>query len=93
MTFSLPTIHLNGTGAHTLYKEYRHAYESLQTAIEALAAATCHQRDFYPQGPDAWDLAQMERREMILRLREAQDYIQQWRNHAHDHLLSSQHAA
>ena len=47
---ALPTIHLNGTGAECLAAEYHEVYLAIGRASEALEAATCNARDFYPQG-------------------------------------------
>jgi hypothetical protein len=50
---TLPTIHLNGTGADSLEREYRAVRRAIAAAANALQAATCNQRDFYPQHRDA----------------------------------------
>lgn len=54
---TLPTIHLNGTGADTLQREYWEVRQAIRAASDALAAATCNPRDFYPQEPGAWERA------------------------------------
>jgi hypothetical protein len=74
---TIPTLHLNGTGATTLRDEYAAAYDALNKAIEAFASTTCNGRDFYPQGPGAYDQARDERTEAFTKLREAQSYIGQ----------------
>lgn len=79
---TLPTIHLNGTGATTLASEYGKACEAVRDAIRALEEATFHQRDFYPQGEDAWKQAQEERQEVRAALSEALDYASRWYEHA-----------
>jgi hypothetical protein len=58
---TIPTLHLNGTGRTTLCDEYAAAYDALLKAREAFASTTCHGRDFYPQGPDAYYQARRER--------------------------------
>jgi hypothetical protein len=79
---TLPTIHLNGTGAETLRAEYQALSEALKAAEARLLAATCNGRDFYPQGPGAYRVARQEREDMLAKLHEIMDYAIAWRNHA-----------
>ena len=81
---ALPTIHLNGTGADSLQREYRAVRKAIAAAAAALAAATCNRRDFYPQDPSAWHTAQAERAEAFRLLRLASDYAEAWELHALD---------
>jgi hypothetical protein len=85
MTTTLPTIHLNGTGAQSLKDEYRAVRQAVEAAGDALAAATCNARDFYPQDPGAWQRARSEREEAFRLLRMVSDYAEQWEAHAADH--------
>ena len=71
---TIPTIHLNGTGFTTLRDEYAAAYDALDKAVEALAAATLNGRDYYPQGSDAFYKARDERQAALDKLREAHQY-------------------
>ena len=84
--YALPTIHLNGTGAQSLADEYHAVYRALDMASDALAAATCNARDFYPQGDAAWQQAREERAEMFRKLAEVQAYAEAWMARASDHL-------
>lgn len=70
-----PTVHLNGTGFTTLRDEYAAAYDAIDKAIDALAAATCNARDFYPQGNHAYYAARDERTAALAKLREAHAYV------------------
>ena len=72
---TIPTIHLNGTGFTTLRDEYAAAYDAIDKAIEALAAATLNGRDFYPQPDGAFYRAREERQEALDKLREAHQYV------------------
>jgi hypothetical protein len=72
---TIPTIHLNGTGASTLRDEYWAASKALDAAAEALAAATCNGRDFYPQGASAYDQARHERDVAFQKLDEVTRYV------------------
>jgi hypothetical protein len=83
---ALPTIHLNGTGAKSLADEYHAVYRAIGRASDALQAATCNARDFYPQGDAAWQQARDERAEMFRKLAEVQAYAEAWMERASDHL-------
>jgi hypothetical protein len=84
-TPTLPTIHLNGTGADSLYREYQAVRRAIAAAADALAAATCNQRDFYPQEPGAWERARAERAEAFRLLEHVSQYAEQWEAHAAEH--------
>ena len=87
-TTTLPTIYLNGTGAQSLEEEYRAVRRAVSAASDALQAATCNARDFYPQGPGAWQRARAERDEAFRLLQQVSDYAEQWEEHAADHRRS-----
>ena len=72
---TIPTIHLNGTGYDTLYKEYTAAYEATRKAIDALYDTTCNGRDYYPQGQSVYYRARDERQAAIDKLSEVKDYL------------------
>jgi hypothetical protein len=82
---TLPTIHINGTGAETLRAEYADLYAAARRAETKLLVATCNARDFYPHEPDAHRVAYLERAEMLAKLREIMDYAAAWRDHAQAH--------
>jgi hypothetical protein len=84
--YTLPTIHLNGTGAKPLADEYHAVCQAVDRAFDALAGATCNARDFYPQGPGAYEQARQERGEAFRKLGEVQAYAQAWMEAAGDHL-------
>jgi hypothetical protein len=84
--YALPTIHSNGTGAKSLANEYHAVYQAIDKASDALAAATCNARDFYPQGAAAWQQARDERAEMFRKLAEVQAYAEAWMARASDHI-------
>jgi len=75
---ALPTIHLNGTGAVALQREYRAMVDAIAATENALQAATCNGRDFYPQGPEAFQQAQADRREMFRLLGVLRAYAEAW---------------
>jgi hypothetical protein len=78
---TLPVIHLNGTGRRSLAEEYEEAYSALVNAQSKLAEATCHPRDFYPLGDEAWSRAREEREIAQKKLREVKEYLGNWVNH------------
>jgi hypothetical protein len=84
MAVTLPTIHLNGTGAQALEKEYRAVREAVDTATLVLERATCNARDFYPQEPAAWQRALSQRAEAFRLLQLVSEYAEQWETHAAD---------
>jgi hypothetical protein len=71
---TFPTLHLNGTGKTTLRDEYAAAYDAIEKAIEALAAATLNGRDYYPQAEGAYHQARSERDAAFLQLHQAHQY-------------------
>jgi hypothetical protein len=71
---TFPTLHLNGTGKTNLRDEYAAAYDAIDKAIDALAAATSNARDFYPQGAGAYYQARSERDAALDQLRKARQY-------------------
>ena len=72
---TVPTVHLNGTGFTTLRDEYAAAYDAIEKAIGALAAATCNGRDYYPQSEEAYHQARAERGKALSELVAAHDYV------------------
>lgn len=82
---TLPTIHLNGTCAQNLEEEYRAARQAIGAAVDALAAATCNARDFYPQELGAWERARAERAEAFKLLQLVSNYAERWELHAAEH--------
>ena len=85
MAITLPTIHLNGTGAQSLVDEYRAVRKAVNAADDALVAATCNGRDFYPQGSNAYYTARRERDAMLDMLRQVRSYAEAWEAHAMNH--------
>jgi hypothetical protein len=86
---TLPTIHLNGTGAMSLYQEYSDFRMAINAASDRLSETTCNARDFYPQGPIAYTNAQSERREARHLLTDLGDFAQAWMDRARPHLWTT----
>jgi len=83
---TLPTIHLNGTGARTLYEEYRALRAAINAARDCLFNATCNPRDFYPQGSEVFTKAQNERWQVAHNLSDLADFAYAWEEHARSKL-------
>ena len=71
---TFPTLHLNGTGKNDLRDGYADAYDAIDKAIDALAAATLNGRDYYPQAEGAYYQARSERDAALDQLRQAHQY-------------------
>ena len=84
--FTLPTIHLNGTDAADLEAQYRAVRHVISMAIRTLGHATCNARDFYPQGPGAYEKAVKERQQAFEHLSAAAEYVEAWNACAYDAL-------
>ena len=84
--FTLPTIHLNGTGAADLEAQYRAVRLAISEATRLLGHAACNDRDFYPQGPGAYEKAVKERGQAFEHLSAAAEYVEAWEICADDAL-------
>jgi hypothetical protein len=58
----LPSIHLNGTDAQSLFDGYRNAHEAIRDAQRALAQCAPNGRDYYLQEGSATNEAMAEHR-------------------------------
>ena len=72
---TIPTIHPNGTGFTTLRDEYAAAYDAIEKALDALAAATLNGRDYYLREYGAYYKARAERDAALDKLRDASIYV------------------
>lgn len=75
-TLTLPTIHDNGTSAVRLGDAYSAAYAALDAAVELMRETAPNGRDYYPQGPDAYEAATAEHRNRIGAIRKAMDELE-----------------
>ena len=83
---ALPTIHPGGTNAARLRDEYRKVSQLAFDTCDALFDATCSGLDFYPQGPEAFQQALADRREMLRLLGVVRAYAEAWEARAAEHL-------
>ena len=73
--YSLPRLNLNGTSAGALEDEYAEASMMVRKARQAVAACTCHPRDFQFQEPTAFNAARSEREAILRSLDEIESYL------------------
>jgi hypothetical protein len=72
----LPMIHLNGTPAETLFKEYRDVMDALSETLDKVYRVTLHSRDYYVIDNDAYSRAAAEFRGHMKALNEAREYFE-----------------
>lgn len=71
---TVPTVHLNGSGLHSLFEQYKGALEALRGAIEALPVP--HARDYYVQeDEESYRKARTQFEDQFRRLREIEDEL------------------
>lgn len=81
----LPTIHRNGTSPEDLRDGYTAAYTAVREAIEAVQKVEFNARDYYTQGPGAFDAAMEERMAFLRSMKEFQTYLEEHAIHADTH--------
>ena len=67
-TLTLPTVHMNGTGARSLTEQYLVAANAVTGAIHDCHESAPNGRDYYTQGGEALPLAEKEYWDRIDRL-------------------------
>ena len=63
-----PTVHKNGTGSEALLTQCCAAAHAIEDALQAARAAAPNGRDYYVQGPKAFEAACAEHRDRVARL-------------------------
>lgn len=53
----IPMVHLNGTSKKELVSQYDNAIQALETALDVLLKSAPNGRDYYPLGPNAYEVA------------------------------------
>lgn len=80
-TTPMPTVHLGGTSHKQLTQNYEDAYYALKTFIKAFGHIEFNARDYYPQGPDAWNDAADARTDMNVKIRDLVKYVEDHLDH------------
>ncbi len=83
-TPTLPTIHLNGSGAERLCNLARAAHDGISEAINTVYGAAPHARDYYTQGDDAYRAARAEFDAHLVALMNARAFFAAHALHAAD---------
>jgi hypothetical protein len=76
MVSMFPTVHLNGTSRGELQTQLETALGALRSAIESLQDAAPHGRDYYVQGPLAYELATVEHVNRLTKLKAVAEDLQ-----------------
>lgn len=84
MNITLPTIHLNGTGAKTIFDENLEAMTAIGEALALIQKMEFNMRDYYPQGPDAYSAARAERNVHVEAIRKAKEHFMAIAMHAQE---------
>lgn len=79
---TLPTVHLNGTSAEMLFRDYFAAAEAVFAAKEAIAKIEFHSRDYYPV-PGSWEKARKEHRARFDKLEEVRKELDEIAAHVY----------
>jgi len=83
MKIQLPSVHLNGSSIDDLIAGYDKAAETLHDFMEAFGEIEFNARDYYVEGPHAWEQALDARHKINSKIREVSEYIQAHREHLH----------
>ena len=82
---TLPTIHMNGTGAETLRDDALAQRSAVQDLLDAMRKAEFNARDYYPV-EGSWERARADRQAFADILRSASDHFMEVAEHAQKHL-------
>lgn len=75
LTLIVPTIHSNGTAKDTLLADLERANSALGAALDALMTISPNARDYYPQGPGAYNQAMLDHASRLSRLLTVRDEV------------------
>jgi hypothetical protein len=82
---TFPTVHSNGTSRSDLFEGYLEALRKVRDLTEAVQKIEFNARDYYVQGPTAFQTAQDERRQIMFFIGHINKYLE-----AHAEYLSQQ---
>ena len=78
-TLTTPTVHMNGSGFDSLWDGYDAADDKIIELRDAFGKIEFNARDYYPQGPDAWNKAVDERQAINQKIRDIKNYLDEHR--------------
>ncbi len=73
---TVPTIHLNGTSREAILDGIAATIRAIDRALDLLCQSAPNARDYYPQGPGAFEQAHREHAKRAERLRSVRDELQ-----------------
>lgn len=73
----IPRVHLNGTSAAALLKQIAQARGALRGALNMMADATPHDRDYYVISPDAGPVAREQHRVRVAAIEVVMEELEQ----------------
>lgn len=76
-----PTIHLNGNNGEKLGQQYYDALQAFHKFQEAFSKIEFHPRDYYVQGADEFNNAQLQRWDIFNNMNAITDYIEAHASH------------
>lgn len=79
----LPTVHLNGTSRKMLTEGYDQAAKDFNTFTDSWDSIEFNHRDYYVQGPEAYQQAREQRIEIAKKIRDIRQYLTEHREHLH----------
>ncbi len=82
--YTLPTVHMNGTGLRTLRETYDAAADALEDFITKWGGIEFNARDYYVDGPEAFEAARTDREAMAGKIRDIRRYLERHREHLYD---------
>jgi hypothetical protein len=81
--YTMPCIHMNGSGEASLRRQYNELFEAVNEAQIKLYDMHFHSRDYYPLGEGAWDKAYADRAKVNEAMNMIYEYAMQ-----HDHFFN-----
>jgi hypothetical protein len=73
--FVAPSVHLNGSDGKLLEKMHENALYTVDKALNEVMELCPEGRDFYPQGPGAYELARKQHKDRVKRLMAVRDEL------------------
>lgn len=81
--YVLPTIHLNGSSPARLRDDYTAARNAVEDALRKIAAIGLNGRDYYPQGNQAYQKAQLQMTSQLERLTSVRTELERLEMHCY----------
>lgn len=79
--YTLPLIHLNGSGRERLSEDYTALYRAAKALVDAFCDVEFHPRDYYPLEDGAFEKARNDRAEIKAAIYQVLEYANHHRLH------------